>query len=322
MDPMRSVPGAVPGVIPGAAPSAGPEPSEDERGERLLRRWLREREARHEAERIAEAGLRRLYEANADLDRRVSDRTSELEAARALAEGADRTKSEFLANLGHEVRTPLHTILATLELATPVDAADARRIEDATAATRGLRDMFTNLLELAQFEVGAASTNLSEVALDQVVDELVDTWRSRLATQGLLLVPECPAGPMARVTTDRDRVVQVLAALLDNAEKYAEPGTVRLTVRRSPGWVELLVADDGPGLDDEMADKVFEPFARATSSGTAPGSGVGLTIVRKVAEQLGGTAQGRRSASGGFEVEVRLPDTGPGPKYEVAKEGY
>ena len=312
MDPMRAV------------PAGGPEPEsgDDERGERLLRRWLREREARHEAERIAEAGLRRLYEANADLDRRVSERTSELESARALAEGADRTKSEFLANLGHEVRTPLHTILATLELATPVDTADARRIEDATAATRGLRDMFTNLLELAQFEVGAASTNLSEVALDQIVDELVDTWRSRLATRGLLLVPECPAGAQATFTTDRDRVVQALTALLDNAEKYAGPGTVRLTVRRTAGRVELLVADDGPGLDDDLVEKVFEPFARATSSGDdpAPGSGVGLTIVRKIAEQLGGTAHGRRSASGGFEVEITLPDPGPAPQYDVAKE--
>ena len=310
MDPMRSVPGAE------------PEGSDDERGERLLRRWLREREARHEAERIAEAGLRRLYEANADLDRRVSERTAELETARALAEGADRTKSEFLANLGHEVRTPLHTILATLELATPVDAADARRIEDATAATRGLRDMFTNLLELAQFEVGSASTSVAEVALDEVVDELVDAWRSRLATKGLLLVPECPAGTQATVTTDRDRVVQALTALLDNAEKYAEPGTVRLTVQRSAGWIALLVADDGPGLDDDLAEKVFEPFARATSTGDdpAPGSGVGLTIVRKIAEQLGGTAHGRRSASGGFEVELRLPDSAPAPKYEVAKE--
>lgn len=318
MDPMRSVPGSVPG------PGAEAELADDERGERLLRRWLREREARHEAERIAEAGLRRLYEANADLDRRVSERTSELESARALAEGADRTKSEFLANLGHEVRTPLHTILATLELATPVDAADARRIEDATVATRGLRDMFTNLLELAQFEVGSASTNLSEVALDEVVDELVDAWRSRLATKGLLLVPECPAGSQATVTTDRDRVVQALTALLDNAEKYAEPGTVRLTVRRTPGRVALVVADDGPGLDDDLAEKVFEPFARAatTNDDPAPGSGVGLTIVRKIAEQLGGTAHGRRSTSGGFEVEVMLPDSGPAPQYEVAKEGY
>ncbi|MFM7062518.1 MAG: sensor histidine kinase [Actinomycetes bacterium] len=311
MDPMRSVPGSEP---------AGDDDTDDERGERLLRRWLREREARHEAERIAEAGLRRLYEANADLDRRVSERTAELEAARALAEGADRTKSEFLANLGHEVRTPLHTVLATLELATPVDDADRRRLDDAILATRGLRDMFTNLLELAQFEVGSASTNLASVPLDQVVDELVDTWRSRLASKGLLLVPECPSGPAALATTDRDRVTQALSALLDNAEKFAEPGTVRLSVRCPQGWVELVVADDGPGIDDELLDKVFEPFARAGTPGDGPGSGVGLTIVRRIAEHLGGTAVGRHSASGGFEVEVRVPDAGTAPGSGTSKE--
>lgn len=312
MDPMRSVPGPA-----GNGPSDG---EDDERGERLLRRWLREREARHEAERIAEAGLRRLYEANADLDRRVSERTAELEAARALAEGADRTKSEFLANLGHEVRTPLHTILATLELATPVDAADQRRLDDAILATRGLRDMFTNLLELAQFEVGAASTNLADVPLDQVVDELVEDWRSRLAAKGLLLVPECPSGPKALVTTDRDRVVQAVSALLDNAEKFADPGTVRLTVRNADGWVEVRVADDGPGVDDELLDKVFEPFARAGSRTEGTGSGVGLTIVRRVAEHLGGSAVGRRSAGGGFEVEFRVPDVADGGGYGRSRE--
>jgi len=290
MDPMRSVPGPA-----GSGPADG---EDDERGERLLRRWLREREARHEAERIAEAGLRRLYEANADLDRRVSERTAELEAARALAEGADRTKSEFLANLGHEVRTPLHTILATLELATPVDAADQRRLDDAILATRGLRDMFTNLLELAQFEVGAASTNLADVPLDQVVDELVEDWRSRLAAKGLLLVPECPSGQKALVTTDRDRVVQAVSALLDNAEKFADPGTVRLTVRNADGWVEVRVADDGPGVDDELL----------------------LTIVRRVAEHLGGSAVGRRSAGGGFEVEIRVPDVADGGGYGRSRE--
>lgn len=311
MDPMRSVPGAESG------------PGDDERGERLLRRWLREREARHEAERIAEAGLRRLYEANADLDRRVSERTSELESARALAEGADRTKSEFLANLGHEVRTPLHTILATLELATPVDAADRRRIDDATAATRGLRDMFTNLLELAQFEVGSATSSITAIQLDEVVDEVVEQWRSRLAAKGLLLVPECPAGEQALATTDRDRLVQALTALLDNAEKYADAGTVRLTVRRPAGWVEVVVADDGPGIDDELTEKVFEPFARAGSTGEepAPGSGVGLTLVRRIAEQLGGTAVGRRASSGGFEVQIKVPDRAPGAGYAVPKEG-
>lgn len=308
MDPMSSVPRAVP-------PASGDDGPPDERSERLLRRWLREREARHEAERIAEQGLRRLYEANADLDRRVVERTAQLEAARALAESADRTKTEFLASLGHEVRTPLHTILATLELATPVDDADRRRLEDATDATRNLRDLFTNLLELAQFEVGTARTSVRHVDLAQLVDDLVDRWRSPLATNGLLLVPDCPAGPDAMVVTDLDRVVQVLDALLDNAAKYADPGTVRLAVTTADGAFVLRVADDGPGVEDELLDKVFEPFARAATSIDRPaGSGVGLALVRRIAEYLGGTATAERSASGGLEIVVSLPGAGrPAP---------
>lgn len=304
MDPMSSVPRVV-------APTGADDASLDERSERLLRRWLREREARHEAERIAEQGLRRLYEANADLDRRVVERTSELEAARALAESADRTKTEFLASLGHEVRTPLHTILATLELASPVDDADRRRLDDATEATRHLRDLFTNLLELAQFEVGTARTSVRRVDLARTVDDLVDVWRSTLAAHGLLLVPDCPAGDDAVVVTDLDRVVQILEALLDNAAKYATPGTVRLSVTTDRGAFTMRVADDGPGIDDDLLDKVFEPFARAASSTDRPaGSGVGLALVRRIAEYLGGTATAERSTSGGLEIVVSLPGAG------------
>ena len=297
--------------VPPSANLSSEEEHADERGERLLRRWLREREARHHAERIAEAGLRRLYEANADLDRRVSERTSELEVARQHAEAADRTKSEFLANLGHEVRTPLHTILATLELASPVDGADRRRIDDATAATRGLRDMFTNLLELAQFEVGTAATNVHDIDLAAVFDAVVDQWRAPLATRSLLLVPECPTGVDAQVLTDPDRVHQLIDALLDNDSKYATAGTVRLTARTESGWVVLTVADDGPGVEDDLLDKIFEPFARSNASAAAaPGSGVGLTLVRRIAEHLGGSVNAQRSASGGLEVVVRLPNAG------------
>jgi len=302
MDPMSSL-----RPDPAVPPSA--DVPDEERSERLLRRWLREREARHEAERIAEAGLRRLYEANADLDRRVVERTSELESARLVAESADRTKTEFLANLGHDVRTPLHTILATLELASPFDEADRRRIEDATAATRSLRDMFTNLLELAQLEVGAAQFSVRPTNLAELVDDIVDRWRARLASHSLLLVPECPDGAAAQVVTDSDRLVQIINALLDNAAKFATAGTIRLTVSASPGLITVHVADDGPGVERDLLEKIFEPFARAASgSGRSAGSGVGLTLVRMIAELLGGHAMAQPSQSGGLAVVVTVPN--------------
>ena len=172
--------------------------------------------------------------------------------------------------------------------------------------------MFTNLLELAQFEVGTARTTVHTVDLARLVDDTVDRWRSPLATRGLLLVPDCPAGTEALVVTDLDRVAQILDALLDNAAKYAVPGTVRLSVATEAGAFVLRVGDDGPGIEDDLLDKVFEPFARAAGPSDRPaGSGVGLALVRRIAEYLGGRAVAERSATGGLEIVVSLPGGGP-----------
>lgn len=303
MNPPEPSPLAQPAVDP-----PGPD-DRDEEIARLDKRWRREREARLESERIAESGLRRLWEAKNDLDRRVEERTAELAEARYAAEAADRAKTEFLANLGHEVRTPLQTILSALELATPGDPDQQERLDRAAAAAAGLHELFTNLLELAQLEVGAVESHLRPTDLVEVADELVHRWRAPLVARGLLLVPESGG----RAVTDPDRLLQMGDLLLSNAARFATDGTVRLEVVGEHTGVRLVVSDDGPGIDPGASERIFEPFVQLHGSNDreVSGSGIGLAVVRGLARHLGGDASADTSDAGGLTIRVELPAHDP-----------
>lgn len=292
-------------------------PGADERIRVLERRWQREREARLEAEQIAETGLRRLWEAKNDLDRRVEERTAELVRAQALTEASARAKTEFLAELAHRVRTPLQTILSALELASPATPTDRQRLGDASGAAVELRQLFTNLLELTQLETGTLRAHPRPVQLRDVLDEIGVRWRETLTSRGLLLVPEAAGDAVI----DDARLHQIADALLDNVARYSRPGVVRLhlTVERAEvsgmrssdrtttSEVVLTVSDDGPGLDASQLDRAFEPFV--TFDSTASGSGIGLALVRELCGQLGGTV----TATGepGVTIVVRIPGDAP-----------
>jgi signal transduction histidine kinase len=292
-------------------PAPPPEPDGmvagdvEARLERLERRWRRERDARLESERIAEMGLRRLWDAKNELDGRVEERTVELRAARAAAEAAAAAKTEFLSNLSHEVRTPLQTIVAALELAQPARPSDRVRLDEAQGAANGLCQLFSNLLELAQCDVGSIDVVAAPTDLDHVADELADRWRDRLIARGLLLVPQSGG----RAVVDRVRLVQIGDALLDNAVKFARPGTVRLDVVRTEDRVLLSVADDGPGVDPGALERIFEPFVQLEGGNdrAVGGAGIGLALVQGLALQLGGTATASPSETGGLAVTVRIP---------------
>jgi signal transduction histidine kinase len=288
---------------------ADPDRSEARRLAQLERRWRREREARLESERIAESGLRRLWEAKTDLDRRVEERTAELAEARRAAEAADRAKTEFLANLSHEMGTPLQTILVALDLSTTADPHERDRIDAAQHAVHELRDLFANLLELAQIEVGTVTVTPRTVELDEVADELARRWRGPLVGRGMLLVPES-AGT---AEVDPDRLRQIGDALLSNAAKFGEPGTVGLRLVAEDHAVHLSVSDDGPGVDAGAFDRIFEPFVQLHGGNdrTVGGSGIGLAVVRGLATRLGGDARATTSPNGGLCIDVRVPTPEP-----------
>ncbi|MEM8706605.1 MAG: histidine kinase dimerization/phospho-acceptor domain-containing protein [Actinomycetota bacterium] len=148
---------------------------------RLERRLERERVARAEAEKIAEDGLRELYEVNRALDERVKDRTRELEVARANAVAANEAKSDFLAHISHEVHTPINGVLGMLELLDASVQGEQERswLRSASASVERMQRLFVRLLAHLELE----SVDLTAVAepkpVADILDELAARWRTR-----------------------------------------------------------------------------------------------------------------------------------------------
>lgn len=285
------------------------EITDAERVTMLRRRLDRERAARRESERIAEKGLRRLWEAKNELDARVEERTSQLSAAQRRAQAASDAKTEFLANLSHEVRTPLQTIMSALELASPSDPAERQRHRDAVSAAAALQHLFDDLLELAECEVGSIELEPVLVDLQQLADEAVLRWQGRLAARALLLVPDA----VGVAVLDPTRLDQMVDALIDNTAKFALPGTVSLRLAAVDGELELEVRDRGPGVPPDDLERMFEPFVQVHGSNDrlVGGAGVGLALVRGLAQRMGGSASATTGVDGGLSVLVRLPEGAP-----------
>jgi len=229
----------------------------------------------------------------------------------ALAASRDRQR-QLVADAGHELRTPLTALRTNLELLSQADArgglapeARADLMDDISFQIAELTTLIGDLTELARDEPMLAQPE--PVDLADVVEHAVDRVRRRAADLHFdsRLEPwhvTGEAGPLERAVTN----------LLDNAAKWSPPmGTV--TVRLTNGT--LYVADQGPGIREEDLPHVFERFYRSTESRTMPGSGLGLSIVRKVAERHGGQVVAGTAPGGGAAFWMRIPEseTSPSP---------
>ncbi len=282
-------------TAPPARPAEARRRSEHDpavRIERLERRLEREHAARLEAEAIAEAGMRSLYQANAELDRRVAQRTAQL--ARALEDAlvADRAKATFLSNLGHEVATPLHTVMGMLELidTSALCADDRQRIAEASDAAERLRATLLGLLELSRAE--GTPSRVSERQPEEVADEIAARWRGvALGRAQLLLtqVEDLRTEGARGVEADWERVERIADVLIDNAVRFAEPGRVMVTLRCGPDSVLLEVADEGPGIPEEHREHVLRPFVQLDDGHARKGgAGIGLSVAHRLATGTGG----------------------------------
>jgi signal transduction histidine kinase len=206
--------------------------------------------------------------------------------------------------IAHDLRTPLtrlRTRLEQLRLASH-DEDTRLAIDAAVAETEQLLATFNSLLRLARIE--NARSEFAPVALDAVLADAVELWQAMAEANGQFLdaqlAPACVDG-------DRDLLFQLIANLLDNATRYAGPGsTIRASLRHDAEGVELCIADDGPGFTPELRERAFDRFVRGEAHRGSPGSGLGLSVVRAIAIHHG--AQVRlEPARRGACVRVRFP---------------
>lgn len=189
---------------------------------------------------------------------------------------AIRAEQRLTAELAHELRTPLTAIQGSADLALlrGVEDDDARQdLEEIAAAARRMGSAITTLLELARERSASGQASTSLPALVEAVRPLIP--------DGLTFIDETAAVTVA-IAAPLELVVRAVSPLVDNAVRYAA-STVTLAARVGPDRVELIVADDGPGIEDEVKESLFEPGTSASGS-----TGLGLGIARRVAHSLGG----------------------------------
>ena len=221
------------------------------------------------------------------------------------------------SDVAHDLRTPLTRLHNRLDVALATQDVDEKRraIEGAVAQSRDLLDIFGALLRIAEVEALPPQAHFQDVALDRLVDELVETYRPDMEVSGHLLVTAIAPG--IQVLGDRRLMQQLVTNLLDNALRHTPSGTtVRVDLARDDAIARLTVADDGPGVTPQDATRLFQRFARAEVSRSSEGHGLGLALVAAIATAHRGTAS--ILASPGFGVAVQLPMRGDDPKVRKA----
>jgi two-component system, chemotaxis family, CheB/CheR fusion protein len=228
-------------------------------------------------------------------ERRRAELLALAEEARQRAERADAAKDRFLANLSHELRSPLTSILLHAG-ALQASRLDARGIEGAGAsiersAKRQLR-LVEDLLDLSGIVAGKLRVALEETDLRTLVLEVVDAVKPEADAKSVQLATEPLDGEPPLCLGDPGRLQEVVANLLSNAVKFtAAGGRVTVRIDAVDGLARLVVADTGRGIDPAFLPHVFERFAQEESTSHNPGLGLGLALVRHLVEQHGGTVR-------------------------------
>lgn len=250
-----------------------------------------------------------------DITARKASEQALLEA-KIAAESANVAKSQFLATMSHEIRTPLNVVLGMAQMLRRTGLGERNRIAYAqtilTSGTTLLR-LLTDLLDLAKVEAGKLSLRIEVVSPSAIVREVVDQYIPEAKRKGidLRLGNAIPFDVLCRA--DSTRVKQMLANLIGNAVKFTEVGVIDVAVEAIDSGVselelEFSITDTGIGIAGEDMARLFQPFSQvdATSTRRYGGSGLGLSIVRRLAELMHGTAGGTSEPGKGSRFWFRI----------------
>ncbi|TVQ31477.1 MAG: PAS domain S-box protein [Phycisphaeraceae bacterium] len=284
-----------------------------------VQRDITEKRRAEEALRRHAAEVQQAKEVLEEKNAELALRTKELEHARYAAEAANRAKSEFLANMSHEIRTPMTAILGHADLMLSPSVTPDERAQSVQTIRRNsehLLSLINDILDLSKIEAGLMTLERVRCSPARVLSEVSALMRVRVAEKGLKSCIRFE-GPIPKfIETDVVRLRQVLMNLIGNAVKFTETGGVRVAVSlASPPddphpRLRFDVIDTGVGMTHEQQENIFKPFTQADSSTTRRfgGSGLGLSISRRLVHMLGGeitvASEPGRGSTFSFEIET------------------
>ena len=255
----------------------------------------------------------------------MSDRTADKQINQALsdavaaAETANRAKSTFLSNMSHDIRTPMNAIIGFTTLALS-NIDDKERVKDYLAKTLAssnhLLSLINDVLDMSRIESGKIHLEEVEVNLSDVLHDLKTIVSGQIYAKQLELYMDATDVTDEHVYCDKTRLNQILLNLLSNAIKFTPAGgTVSVRVRQLAGKVhgcgqyEFRIKDNGIGMSEEFAKKIFEPFERERTSTVSriQGTGLGMAITKNIVDMMGGTIEVQTAQGKGSEFIICLP---------------
>jgi two-component system sensor histidine kinase BaeS len=249
----------------------------------------------------------------AEVARAFNRMAGELTARQAQLIDADRARRQLLADVSHELMTPLTAIRGYAETLAlpqflPPSAEGQRAVKVIHEEGARIERLVQDLLDLARFEAGGLSLTLDNVDVDELLERVTER-HARAAEEKQVRMVVDPQDEDIRLVGDAMRLEQVMQNLASNALRHTPPGgMVRLGAARTPDGVRLSVSDTGVGIPAEHLPHVFDRFYKADQSRSQSGSGLGLSIVKAIVERHGGTATVRSQPGIETVFEISLPN--------------
>lgn len=228
----------------------------------------------------------------------------ELKKAKEKAEESDRLKSAFISNMSHEIRTPLNSIIGFSTIMAGIEKAEERDqyLGIIESSNKRLLMLIDELLDLSKIEAGTFEFNYSRIELNDLCREVMVNYQFNTTFVPLRL--ELPDEDFY-MWTDKNRLMQVISNLIDNALKFTKQGSVTLGYRAIPGFVEFSVEDTGIGISPDKLTVIFDRFERVDHF--IPGSGLGLSICKSIVERMGGDISVTSEVGVGSVFSFRIP---------------